>query len=315
MSKEDTLEIMPRDAKTGRFKKRLDILDSSQLLPPSVINVVQKSYVDLKPILESLVSQKAEYVYEDLQKSYSWVMDLADNYQAFGDGIEKLFDACEKLVSDFDLAVRNYADEFNPIHIEVNDFNKIIEPIGAYIKCIFLYLFSATVRYRQKVTNEKTISNCIVNVENYLTIFLEKLLQPRDDSTHGSIYPELIYNDNLDINKISNYIQFDSRYESELDVVKKMNQLALNVEEKTYYGSPNSSRRYVINGDFSYLGVEDKVRYNYDFSYRINMSDKLVFLLMEVQKLKNIRSELNDINWDDSDFKLIEKELFMIATS
>lgn len=285
-------ELMLRDKKTGRWIKRSDneVALSDNFIPRTLVQVINNEvhYTDTKLILSEIISNRKKDKVEHFETEYNSILDYLDNYRAYSEGIEKVFGGCESSASNFDNEIRRLCGEISLENLKKFDIKSFENIVRAYIKILFVYLYSALVLHKGKVKSETVIYGKIECLKSYIQSALESILIPKNWNGSNfdfksSIYPAFIYSPKLNIEYIDVLVKYDSRFKTSLELIRKINNATLH----------ESSRDWDSCIEFS-----GKVKKMKPEDLEISFISMLVGLLNDIDRLKNIRAEIGDINDD-----------------
>ena len=277
-------EVMLRDKGTGRWIKRSDdeVALSENCIPSTFIQIQQNTihYTDTNLIINEIVKNRHNEKLNSLESTYNTIIDCLDNFRAYSTGIENVFENCEKYSSDFDNEIRRLVDEFD-LSCDEKSTEVILDLSKAYLKILFSYMYAAFSLHKGKVKNETVIFGKITSFKEYIQNLLESLLIPsgyRNSLKYGeSIYAMFIYEDGFNIEYLNDLIEFDRRFKTPLELIRKLN---VNVLSGSKYGDLELSgrfQRYGINSD------------------SVEFVDSLVKLLRDIDRLHKMRTEIGDI--------------------
>ncbi|MBH0071310.1 hypothetical protein I6E78_04730 [Pseudoalteromonas sp. NZS127] len=290
-----------RDASTGQIVKVIKKKDEGCNSIPATLIQVHHSYVyqaDLKPIIEAIVHAEENSLYEELEEQFNLVMDYFDSYNTYGTGIEKVHQTCLEISVLFDNKLRNEINRFDLKDIEGRDLVRFQGSLDAYVKIIFSYIVSTYILHKDKFSNDKVIIKKILSFENIVRSLYEQLLaesEPKENeegktiemfSMSHSLYSMYMFDDDYDINDVSDLVCHDSRFTSALQVVDFF---------KRHFkkGSLNNQQSYPR---YNHNENEVKICVSTDRippkSNRKELAIKLYFILEDIEKLKNIREEI-----------------------
>lgn len=283
-------EVMLRDTKTGRWIKRLekDLSLSDNFIPITFLQVVHNEihYADTSFIISEIINHREKEKVEFIETAYNNILDCLDNYRAYSSGIEKVFTGCESSANEFDNKIRRMCEEIDHKKISELETDPFLNIVRAYIKVLFVYLYSALVLHKDKVKNETVIYGKIKNVKAYIQDILELILIPnnwngskRDYSL--SVYPIFMYSPDLNIRYIDELTKYDRRFESSLEVIQDVNSATLDVVSREW------DSNIEFTGKFEKMTSENP---------KIVFIDELIKLLNDIDRLGNIREEIGDID-------------------
>ncbi|RJL47145.1 hypothetical protein [Pectobacterium carotovorum] len=284
-------ELMLRSKKTGQWIKRSEqeVNLSDNYIPKTFIQVINNNihYADTQIIISEIIKNRKEEKIYNFETIYNNILDYLENYKTYSSGIEKVFDGCESSANEFDNEIRRICSEINQKNLKDLDAVYFKNVTSGYIKILLIYLYSAIVLHKSKVKNEATIRMKIKNLKSYLQSALERILIPEEKHWDGqkldfnsSLYSAFIYSPKLNIKYIDNLVKYDSRFANSLELVRCLNNGALNFSSKDY--EPYIS----FSGKFKKKEVND-----FDISFIII----LINLLEDVDRLQNIRDEMDNI--------------------
>ncbi|MCT8862053.1 hypothetical protein [Shewanella xiamenensis] len=290
-------ELMLRDKSTGRWIKRSDedFTLSKNLVPSTFITVNNNviNYTDTNKIIQKIDQERKTSRTAFLEDKFNKIVDSLDNYRAYNVGIEKVFDACEEHSSEFDNRIRAIVEDFDYSFSRGNSNGTLINVSSAYLKILFSYIYSSFIIHKDKVKNETVIYSKLESFKSYLQRVLENILIPkkyRDELDYSnSMYSNMIYG-SMTINHISKLVKFDSRFSTELDLIKHHTKT---LSDNDYYSRPELSGSYRCYS-------EDDERFKYIV--------ELHALLSDIDSLILIREEIHSIN-DDTIFVEYEDNL------
>lgn len=285
-------ELMLRDRKTGRWIKRSDkeVALSDNFIPRTLVQVINNEvhYADTKLIISEIIDSRKKDKIEHFETEYNNILDYLDNYRAYSNGIEKVFGGCESSASAFDNEIRRLCGDISLKNLKEFNIKSFENIVRAYIKILFVYLYSAVALHREKVKSETVIYGKIECLKSYLQSSLESILIPKNWNEkeldfNSSIYPAFIYSPHLNINYIDTLVGYDSRFETSLDLIRSVNNATLH----------RTSNEWDSNIEFS-----GKVKKMKPENFEISFIDILVKLLNDIDRLKNIRAEIGNIDDD-----------------
>lgn len=290
-------ELMLRDKSTGRWIKRSDedFTLSNNLVPSTFITVNNNviNYTDTNKIIQKIYQERKTSRIAFLEDKFNKIVDSLDNYRAYNVGIEKVFDACEEHSSEFDNRIRAIVEDFDYIFSRGNSNETLINVSSAYLKVLFSYIYSSFIIHKDKVKNETVIYSKLESFKSYLQKVLEQILIPTKHygelDYSNSMYSNMIYG-SMTINHISKLVKFDSRFSTELDLIKHHTKTL--AKNDNYSGSE-------LSGSFRCYSENDK-----RFKYIV----ELHALLSDIDSLILIREEIHSIN-DDTIFVEYEDNL------
>lgn len=285
-------ELMLRDKKTGRWIKRSDkeVALSNNCIPITLVQVVNNEvyYTDTKLIISEIINNRRKDKIERFETEYNNILDCLDNYRVYSSGIEKIFGECESNVSGFDNEIRRLCESISLKNLKEFDTKSFESLVKAYIKILFIYLYSAVAIHKEKVKNENVIYGKIECLKSYLQNALESILIPKNRNNseldyNSSIYPAFIYDADLNINFIDRLVFYDRRFENSLNLIRKINNATLYIKNEKWHG------------DIELSGKLKKVN---PTGIEISFISILLDLLNDVDRLKNIRAEIGNIGDD-----------------
>lgn len=285
-------ELMLRDRKTGRWIKRSDkeVALSDNFIPRTLVQVINNEvhYTDTKLIISEIIRNRRKDKVEHFETEYNNILDYLDNYRAYSDGLEKVFGGCESSASSFDNEIRRLCGDISLKNLKKFDIEPFENIVRAYIKILFVYLYSALALHKGKVKSETVIYGKIECLKSYIQSALESILIPKNwNGTeldfNSSIYPAFIYSPELNIKYIDVLVKYDSRFETSLDLIRTVN-------DATLHRLPRDWDRYIeFSGKVKEMKSED---------LEISFISMLVGLLNDIDRLKDIRAEIGDIDDD-----------------
>ena len=285
-------ELMLRDRKTGRWIKRSDkeVALSDNFIPRTLVQVINNEihYADTKLIMSEIISNRKKDKVEHFETEYNNILDYLDNYRAYADGIEKVFGGCESTASNFDNEIRRLCGDISLKDLKEFDAESFENIVRAYIKILFVYLYSALALHKGKVKNETVIYGKIESLKSYVQSALESILIPKDWSGkdldfRSSLYPAFIYSPELNIKYIDVLVRYDSRFETSLELIRKVNDATLHRQSRDWD---------------SFIEFTGKVRKMKAEDFEISFISMLVGLLNDIDRLRDIRAEIGDVDDD-----------------
>lgn len=285
-------ELMLRDRKTGRWIKRSDkeVALSNNFIPTTFIQVINNEihHADTKLIISEIISNRKKDKVEHFENQYNNILDYLDNYRTYSDGIEKVFGGCESSASSFDNEIRRLCGDISLKNLKKFDVESFENIVRAYIKILFIYIYSALALHKGKVKREAVIYGKIENLKSYVQNALESILIPKNWNGSeldfkSSLYPAFIYSPTLNIEYIEVLVKYDSRFKTPLDLIRKVNDATLN---------------RLSNDWDSFVEFSGKVNKMKSEDLEISFISMLVGLLNDIDRLKNIRAEIGDIDDD-----------------
>lgn len=290
-------ELMLRDRETGRWIKRSDneLALSDNFIPKTFVQVINNEihYADTKLIISEIINNRRKDKVEFFETAYNNILDYLDNYRTYSAGLEKVFGECESSASNFDNEIRRLCSEVSLKNLKEFDVESFENIVRAYIKVLFVYLYSALTLHKGKVKNETVIYGKIESIKSYIQSALEQILIPKNwNGTQldfeSSLYPAFIYSPKLNIQYIDELVRYDSRFDTSLELIRQVNDATLHV----------SSREQDSHVEFS--GKFEKMKSK---DLEISFISTLVGLLNDIDRLRNIRAEIGSID----DVRILEE--------
>ncbi|HEY8159889.1 MAG TPA: hypothetical protein VIF10_14415 [Methylobacter sp.] len=291
-------EIMLRNKTTGQWIKRLDeeVALSENSIPSTLIQIQQNNiyYTDTNLIIRRLVEERHKENIKNLESTYITILDSLDNYRAYSSGVDAVFNNCQQNASHFYNELRRMASEFNVACKDKEINENLINLSKAYIKVLFVYLYSAFSLHKEKVKNDTVIYGKIISFGECIQELLERILIPQKGDGQldyrKSIYAMFIYRNDFNIEYINELVRYDQRFKTPLALIRELN---------------NNTIRFEDYSEFSIGGTFEKYEIN---STIVKFVDSLIKLLRDIDRLKNIREEINNIE-QDSVFSQFELQL------
>jgi len=294
-----------RNVKNGQIVKVLkkDDIEKS-CIPSTLVQINNTNYIyqiNINPIIETIIKIKNNEIFDELDEKYKIILDYLEHYKTHGDYLEKLNQNCLEGANLFenrivDFIDTNYQQLINEID-KVSDYNQFINMLQTYINLLFVYMLSTFWKYKGKALNDTIIIKKIEIIENKILNLYEQLLvssQKNDKGTNminnmnDSLYVKYITQKDYDIKNIEKLIKYDSRFSSFLTLFSFIKEHY--VKEYHY----NDSVEYKIN-------IQSRKTQNKRFINKIQNTKKdllnsLFDILENLQRLKNIRKEIVNIN-------------------
>jgi hypothetical protein len=291
--REDGTQV--RDVANGHIVKVLKEREKSENdIPPTFIQI-NNNYVyqtDLSSVLDIIAHNRNCNLYEDLEEKYNLVLDYLDSYCIYNSNLTKLHESCLEISVSFDNRIRRQVDEIRINDIENNDFSSFKGSLDAYVKVLFTYIVSTFLLHRGKFTADKVIISKIISFKKNINNLYEQLLVESKKDSNGvniikmdnSLYTMYLFNDSYSLINLDRLVRHDSRFSSSLDVIaffKKHFKTGSFKQRNSYY--ENNNDKVLISVSTAEIPVE---------SVRNKLANKLLNILEDIERLKEIREEI-----------------------
>jgi len=298
-----------RNVENGQIVKILKKDDIKESCIPSTLvqlnNTYNTNYIyqtDITPIIETIIQIKNDEIFHELDEKYKIILDYLEHYKTHGDYLKDLNQNCleganvfEKRIVDF--IDTNYQQLINNIN-KVNDYNQFINMLQTYINLLFVYMLSTFWKYKEKALNDTIIIKKIETIENKILNLYEQLLVSSSKNNKGThiiniqdgIYAKYIIQKDYDIKNIEKLIKYDSRFSSFLDLFSFI--------KKNYIQEAYEDNYNLVQYEINIKLTKEQNNYynNYSKNTKITLVDSLFNILENLQRLKNIRKEIVNIN-------------------
>jgi len=303
-----------RNVENGQIVKILkkDYIEKSCI--PSTLVQLNNTYntnyiyqIDINPIIETIIQIKNDEIFDELDGKYKIILDYLEHYKVHGDYLQELNQNCLEGANIFEQRVINFIDTnyeqlINEID-EISDYNQFINMLQTYINLLFVYMLSTFWKYKEKALNDTIIIKKIETIENKILNLYEQLLVSSKKNDEGvnnisnmtdSLYAKYITQKDYDIKNIEKLIKYDSRFSSFLDLFSFIKE---NHITEIYENNYNNLVKYGINIQLT----KERNHYysNNSKNTKISLVDSLFDILENLQRLKNIRKEIININNSD----------------
>jgi len=172
---------------------------------------------DIQPYIDELIKNKHQKLVENLNTSYSKVIDTLSHYKTYEDRLEDLNKLSLESLSEFESFLKDIKQK------EVTN-NELIT-FNSYIDILFIYMISTYKLYNKKISADTIIKDKITKLNTQVQYIYEQLLTKSSKDHEGknninlndSLYAKFLLenrNDGKGIGKIEKYIKYDSRFSS-----------------------------------------------------------------------------------------------------
>ncbi|SHO81739.1 hypothetical protein MNB_SV-15-1011 [hydrothermal vent metagenome] len=301
-----------RNVKNGQIVKILkeDYLEKSSI--PSTLVQLNNTYntnyiyqIDIKPIIETIIKIKNNEIFDELDEKYKIILEYLEHYKTHGDYISELNQNCLEGASIFEKRILDFIDSndkelINDID-KISDYNQFINMLQTYINLLFVYMLSTFWKYKEKALNDTIIIKKIETIENKILNLYEQVLVCSDKDNKVTIIPNIsdslymkyIVKEDYDIQDIEKFIKYDRRFDSFIDLfsfIKKVKIKNIDTNNKNRY---KNNRKLETNIQF------EKKNNTNPKNPKKDLVNDLFDILENLQRLKNIREEIININDND----------------
>ena len=227
---------------------------------------------------------------EKLEEQYSQVFNLLSSINMDKSLATDLFKKCLDAISIFDVTLLKNAEMLNldKIEKESDKFDVFLDSVNAYLRVMYVYLYSTFLCYGEKSTDESVILKNINSLESKLQSIYQYILLPIKGKYayfDEGVYSLLILNSNFDAKLLEEVVYFDNRHDTVSSLLH-------------YLKTNNFLKRQDLSGS---------TRYYYDIPNEYEKSTDcvahkvikgLVDIFYDIDHLKKIRTEFDNPKLD-----------------
>lgn len=290
--------VQIRDAKSGRIVKVIHKENEMSIRIPYTLIQVNNNYIykaDLKPIIESILLNRQNDIYDELEEAYCLVTDYFNTCNTYKKDVDKFFYTCLEASNKFNIKIKNEIKNLDISEIKIEDIGRFKNFLSAYVDILFAYIVSAYTYNKDKFSEDTVILDKLLSFESNVKNLYEQLLVKSTCKTsiegkpvinfdmENSVYSRCIFDDNYDIYEIERLVRHDSRFKSIIDIF-------------SFYKKHFKTGSF-RNNNYNHNSINDEVKIsiltNRTYSdHRDDLIEVLYYILEAIENLKNIRIEV-----------------------
>jgi len=289
-----------RDVSNGQVVKIIPKSENSSNGIPSTFIQVNNTVIyqtDISLILKNITKYREVEIFDELEEKYNLVLDYLDSYCTYNTKLEKLNENCLESSISFDNHIRKFIQKINIKDIETENFSLFTGALDAYVKVIFVYIISTYLLHRKEFKSDKVIIGKILNFEDKIKQLYQQILAESSKNNKGiemfdmqnTLYSMYLFNNDYNIDELDRVVHHDSRFDSALQVIGFFKEHLKNgyfQRNHNNYYSGNQNTSISISVSTFEIPVNSK---------RNLLANKLLSILEDIDKLKNIREEILEL--------------------
>lgn len=307
--------VQIRDTKSGQIVKVIHKENEMSVRIPYTLIQVNNNYIykaDLKPIIKSILLNRQNDTYDELEEAYCLVTDYFNIYNTYKKDIDKLFYTCLEASNKFDIKIKNEINNLDVSKIKIEDVGRLKKFSSAYVDILFTYIISTYTYNKDKFSKDTVILDKLLSFESNVKNLYEQLLvsSKRETSIEGktvttfdmqnSVYSKYIFDDSYNIYDVELLVRHDSRFESITDI------FSFYKKHFKKGNFRNSNHNYNYNNTNNEVKISILANLTNADDNREGLIEVLYSILEAIENLKNVRNEVISLD-DELSLELFDK--------